>query len=128
MIHDSTREGLFSRTNDLRDIQTDQQKKLVNVETKLDKLCAPQTNSISVHRTLPQFAKSTPDHKSRPEQFTRPRVRVCYNCRRPGHLAACYHKPNPRTLDNNAPESHSVQRTLCDVNRVSSPVLGLPRL
>ena len=52
-------------------------------------------HSVSVHSKLPQFARSNRNQRSRPDQV-RQQVRVCYNCRRPGHLALNCLKSNPR--------------------------------
>ena len=92
---------LFSRTNDLR---TNQDK----LEGKLNLLSAPNAQSFSVVRQ-PQFARSS-NQRSMPEQFKRPRV--CYNCRRPGHLASNCLKSNPRLRGLSAPPPPKTKRTV----------------
>ena len=71
---------LFNRTNDLR---TNQMK----LESKVNLLIAPEANTISVNRKQPQFARSRHNQRSKPDQVRR-QVRICYNCRQPGHMAA----------------------------------------
>ena len=86
---DKAMDRLFSRTNDLRNNQ-------MTLESKVKMLSAPQAHSISVNRTAqPQFTKSNQSQRTRPDQFRR-QVRICYNCKKPGHFAASCTKPNPR--------------------------------
>ena len=113
---DKAMDRLLSCTNDLRDIQKDQQKKLVNFETKLEKLCAPQTNCISVHKKPPQFSRSAQCRRSKPDQFRR--VRICYNCRREGHKAKDCPKPNPRSQNLRTPP----KPRLCDYLKRKQPI------
>ena len=77
---------LFNRTNDLN-----------------KKLSATQAQSFSVSRqSPPRFAKSNQNQRSKPDQVRR-QVRICYNCRRPGHLALNCLKSNPRLKGLSAP-------------------------
>ena len=77
---DKAMDRLFSRTNDLRTDQT----KLVN---QLKVLSDPQAMSVSVNRQgEPQCSRSSQNR----------RPRICYNCRKPGHLAINCLKSNPR--------------------------------
>ena len=46
-----------------------------------------QANSV---RQIPER-----DHQKQ-RQYRKPWVRICYNCRKPGHIAMCCPKPNPR--------------------------------
>ena len=79
---DKGMDRLFNRTNDLS-----------------KKLIATPAQSFSVVRQNPlQFARTSPNERSRPEQFRQPRARICYNCRWPGHIAVNCPKPNPRLL------------------------------
>ena len=83
---DKGMDRLFNRTNDLN-----------------KKLSATPAQSFSVSRqNPPQFAKSSHNQRSKPDQVRR-QVRICYNCKRPGHLAARCHKTNPRLQGLNEP-------------------------
>ena len=93
---DNAMDRLFNRTNDLRTSQ-------MKLESKLKVLSAPQAQSFSVSRqNPPRFAKSSQNQRSRPDQVRR-RVRICYNCRNPGHLASNCLKSNPRLKGLSAP-------------------------
>ena len=89
---DKGMDRLFNRTNDLN-----------------KKLSATPAQSFSVSRqNPPQFAKSSNNQRSKADQVRR-QIRVCYNCRKPGHMAANCHKTNPRKVNSRAPETNSVQ-------------------
>ena len=95
---DKAMDRLFNRTNDLKTNQT-------KLESQLKGLSAPQAMSISVNRQgQPQVSKSS--------QNRRPRVRICYNCRRPGHLASDCLKSNPRLRGLSAPPPPKTKRTV----------------
>ena len=68
----------------------------MKLESKIKFLNAPEAHSVSVHSKLPQFARSNQNQRSRPDQIRQPRERICYNCRKPGHLAVSCRKSNPR--------------------------------
>ena len=111
-------EDLAIRTDELEDNQTSQIKfnimlqdkvarqvdKFLELEVRVRK---PQVQgqSFSVSRQKPpEFSRS--DKRSEPTQVRwSPRPRVCYNCRRAGHLAKYCHKPNPRLQNLSAPET-----------------------
>ena len=106
------------RTDELEDNQTSQIKfnmmlehkvavqvdKLLEVEVKLQKPQV-QAQSFSVTRQKPpEFSRS--NKRSEPTQVRwSPRPRVCYNCRRAGHLAKYCRKLNPRLQNLSAPET-----------------------
>ena len=95
---DNAMDRLFNRTNDLRTNQT----KLVN---QLKMLSAPQAMSVSVKRQdQPQTSKSSQNQRSR--------IRICYNCRKPGHLAVNCLKSNPRLKGLSAPPPPKSKRTV----------------
>ena len=105
-------EDIALRTDELEDNQTGQIRfnmmlqdkvavqvdKLLELEVRIRKPQVP-AQSFSVSRQKPPgFSKS--DRRSRPTQVRwSPRPRVCYNCRKAGHLARNCHKPNPRLQD-----------------------------
>ena len=93
---DKAMDRLFSRTQDLRSNHEKLEDKVKKV------LSEPQAHSVSVNRKLPQFSRSKPNQRSRPVQV-RQQVRICYNCRKPGHLAANCRKSNPRLKGLSAP-------------------------
>ena len=94
---DTGMERLFHRTNDLQERQAEQVDKCLELETRFKKLSAPKAQSFSVTRqNIPQFARSSADRRSKPEQIRWPRERICYNCRHSGHFAKDCKKPNPR--------------------------------
>ena len=83
-------ERLFNRTNDLQNLQ----KKL---EVKVKTLNANPAQAFSVQRkSPPQFARSSCNQRSKPDQVRR-QVRICYNCKKPGHFAASCSRFNPRS-------------------------------
>ena len=106
-------EDIALRTDELEDNQTSQIKfnimlqdkvarqvdKLLELEVRVRKPQV-QAQSFSVSRQKPpEFSRS--DKRSEPTQIRwSPRPRVCYNCRKTGHLARNCHKPNPRIDDN----------------------------
>ena len=109
-------EDIALRTDELEDNQTGQIKfnmmlqdkvavqvdKLLELEVRIRKPQVP-AQSFSVSRQKPpEFSRS--DRRSRPTQVRwSPRPRVCYNCRKAGHLARNCHKPNPRLQDLSEP-------------------------
>ena len=98
---DKAMDRLFSRTNDLR---TNQDK----LEGKLKVLSAPNAQSFSVVQQ-PQFTRSSNNQRSMPDQVRR-QIRVCYNCRKPGHLAVSCLKSNPRLKGLSAPDPPKTKR------------------
>ena len=79
----------------LQDKVAAQVDKLLELEVRLQKpQVQAQTFSV-VRQTPPQFARSSPYQRSRPNQVRR-QIRTCYNCRKPGHLARNCQKTNPR--------------------------------
>ena len=85
---DKAMDRLFSRTNDLRSNQ-------MKLDSKVKMLSAPRAHSVSVNRTPPQFARSNQNQSPKPDRV-RKQERICYNCRKPGHLAVSCRKSNPR--------------------------------
>ena len=62
--------------------------------TTIQKIRALET---SVYRGQASSRRQRPERdQQRQGQFRKPWVRVCYNCRKPGHIAMCCPKPNPR--------------------------------
>ena len=89
--------------------------------TTIQKIRALET---SVYRGQASSRRQRPERdQQRRGQFRKPWVRVCYNCRKPGHIAMCCPKPNPRNeilsaspkptlsgiLKRKLPEANSVQ-------------------
>ena len=111
-------EDIALRTDELEDNQTSQIKfnimlqdkvarqvdKFLELEVRVRKPQV-QAQSFSVSRQKPpEFSRS--DKRAEPTQVRwSPRPRVCYNCRRAGHLAKYCHKPNPRIQNLCAPET-----------------------
>ena len=102
---DKAMDRLFSRTQDLRSNHEKLEDKVKKV------LSEPQAHSVSVNRKLPQFSRSKPNQRSRPDQV-RQQVRICYNCRKPGHLAVNCRKSNPRLKGLSAPPPPKTKRTV----------------
>ena len=76
--------------------------KLLELEVRVRKP-QMQAQTFSVTRQKPpEFARSSQSQRSRPIQVRWNRapqikkVRLCYNCRKEGHLAKVCNKPNPR--------------------------------
>ena len=91
---DKGMDRLFNRTNDLD-----------------KRLSGPKAQTFSVrNQNLPQFARSKPMYRSRPDQVRKHdrfenKPRLCYNCRKEGHLAINCPKPNPRLQALSEPQS-----------------------
>ena len=101
---DHTVQDLCDKTEDLDHKLAMHVDKVLAIEVQFQKRDVNRAQTFSVVRQEPpQFARSSQARRSRPDQVRRPRVRVCYNCKRPGHLAASCHKPNPRTQKIGAP-------------------------
>ena len=111
-------EDISLRTDELEDNQTSQIKFNIMLQDKVAKQVDKflelevrvrkpqvQAQSFSVSRQKPpEFSRSS--KRSEPTQVRwSPRPRVCYNCRRAGHLAKYCHKPNPRLQNLSAPET-----------------------
>ena len=109
-------ESVLTLTNGVNDAIDYTEKEIARLETDLSEVrehveAGEKWRKIAVERVIALEAnvfrgrantvKPEGDHRRqrqyrKPEQARKPWVRVCYNCRKPGHLAMCCPKPNPR--------------------------------
>ena len=95
---DKGMDRLFNRTNDLQKKQAEQVDDFLEIKARLVKLSVQPAQSFLVSKQKPpEFARTSANQRSRPDQVRRPQIRVCYNCRKAGHLAVSCLKPNPRS-------------------------------